>query len=342
MTQEGLSAEEIYENLTSRGMELKKGVATVLRLQSAWKLTHNEKRWVENFRHQCHKQAKAQQIQAFRDIAKELTVQDVDAWLETKMDEQAAREARHELALKMMGKHAPMNPERRKLQKPRTQAGRGRRRSNLDNAGDGGGISDSDSDADAALEDEGALDASYAPFHDRTEVDMDDDDSEDQPQDSISNVATNVFARIDPSLLQSTSAREPAPPYLAPSSAHTAAPSVPKATPSVPPCSNTNPTKSITTHSNSATPQHQDSPVTASNAPVLVLPPKEAEANRTALSTLDQYNTAAQAYKEVLQARNENKPLLGSLTGLPPSSKELEAAKRKLKEVTQAMMLNLD
>lgn len=80
----------------------------------------------------------------------------------------------------------------------------------------------------------------------------------------------------------------------------------------------------------------------ASPAPALVLRPEEAEANRSTLSTLDQYRAAAETYQAVLQARTDNKPMAGSLTGLPPSSKEVENAKRRLKDVTQAMMLNLD
>ena len=73
-----------------------------------------------------------------------------------------------------------------------------------------------------------------------------------------------------------------------------------------------------------------------------MLPPEEAEANKSTLSTLDQYNDAARVYKELLEARNNNKPLAGSLTGMPPSAKEVDSAKRKLKEATQAMMLALD
>lgn len=123
MTREGMTPEEIYQSLTTRGMELKKGVATVLRLQSAWGVARDEKRWLGNFRHQCHKKAKAQQAVAFTDIAKELGVQEVKGWVQEKMREQSARQARHELALKLMGEHAPTNPERRKLQKPRRANG---------------------------------------------------------------------------------------------------------------------------------------------------------------------------------------------------------------------------
>lgn len=390
MTREGMTAEEIYENLTSRGMELKKGVATVLRLQSAWKLIHNEKRWVENFRHQRHKQAKSQQLQAFRDIAKELDVEDVDAWLAAKMNEDAARQARHELALKLMGEHAPKNPERRKLQRSRRKSGSGTdgQPLRLDDE------SSSDSDTGAGYESEypgGGADDGYAALNDQTDIDMDQVDDV-EGQDSAASLAARVFARIETSLPESTTATKFAPMFPTPALPLPATMLDPRlneprqSTPtSSQPVSNPDsqnaaskrrtgrPTKQLVVKSapgpnleasppiptdapylaptnDSAVSQHPNASLNTSDsaaapatpAPALVLRPEEAEANKTALSTLDQYNAAAQAYKEILQARNENKPLPGSLTGLPPSSKEVDAAKRALKDVTQAMMLSLD
>lgn len=396
MTRDGMTAEEIYENLTSRGMELKKGVATVLRLQSAWKLTHNEKRWIENFRHQRHKQAKAQQLQAFRDIAKEMDVEDVDAWLAAKMNEDAARQARHELALKLMGQHAPKNPERRKLQRSRRKslAGTDGQQPRPDDE------SGSDSDTGVGYESEypggGAHDGhdGYALLNDQSDVDIDGDDNLKRPE-STAELAARVFARVDGGPPQATTAAKFAPIFPTPALPLSATmldprldeprqsapvPSQPASTPNsqnaaskrrvgrptkqpiekpapipareAPPAiltAQTGPPYLATTHdttisqhptASSNAPGSATAPVTP--APALLLRPEEAEANKTALSTLDQYNSAAQAYKEILQARNENKPLPGSLTGLPPSSKEVEAAKRTLKDVTQAMMLSLE
>lgn len=395
MTRDGMTAEEIYENLTSRGMELKKGVATVLRLQSAWKLTHNEKRWVENFRHQRHKQAKAQQLQAFRDIARELDVEDVDAWLAAKMSEDAARQARHELALKLMGEHAPKNPERRKLQRSRKKSGTGTDGQQPKPGDDSGSDSDTGPGYESEYPGGGAVD-SYAPLDDQTDIDMDDDGDLDE-QDNAAKVATDIFSRAGTSLSQPTSAARFAPMFPTPAlpltatlldprldESRQAAPMSSSQPASAPASQNAASNRRVgrTTKQPIAKPAsisaldapsspiptaQTDSPypaappdpavlqhpgalsnapdfaaAPATPAPALVLRPEEAEANKTALSTLDQYNAAAQAYKEILQARNENKPLPGTLTGLPPSSKEVDAAKRTLKEVTQAMMLSLD
>lgn len=386
MTKEGMTAEHICENLTSRGMELRKGVATVLRLQSAWKLTHDEKRFVENFRHQCHKQAKAEQLRAFKDIAKELDIEHVDAWLEVKMSEQASREARHQLALDLMGKHAPANPERRKLQTSRKDPGR-HSGDTVDNTADSDSESGADADVGATF---GPPDGNddYDPLNGQPDANMDDDDA-DGP-DSAASVAARVFARVGQSLPQTTASPRPVSMYPAPPPARAAAmtasrgstkaspqpgskssatvplkrgrgrppkkpitkpapapelkaPSAPGATlPAPPPAA---PRDGMTANDPGTPSVAQDNaptPTAATPAPMLVLRPEEAEANKTALSTLDLYHAAAETYKSMLQARTDNKPLPGSLTGLPPSANEVDLAKRKLKEATQAMMLNLE
>ncbi|KAJ4390866.1 hypothetical protein N0V93_004465 [Gnomoniopsis smithogilvyi] len=391
MTQEGMTAEQIYENLTSRGMELKKGVATVLRLQSAWKLTQNPKRWLENFRHQCHKKAKAQQVQAFKDIAKELVLEDPDAWLEAKLAEQSVREARHELALKMMGDHAP-TVNRRKLQARRGEARRGDE-SDIDSDEEGEPLGDEDWDnglSNGEENDDVDKDASIYPTLDaspnglsvsnvgQTDIDMGDDGD---GTNSAANVTARDFDRIDQTL------PEPANPASTIQKKHSQPPAQSSSTPMFSPTGATGPKRSKGQSTKSkkpvakavpspilqaptaqmipdqphalpdveepTSPRHQDTQAAAidamaviagpaASAPTLVLRPEEADANRAALSTLDQYHAAAQAYKEILQARTDNKPLAGSLTGLPPSVKDLELAKRRLKEVNQALMLNLE
>lgn len=375
-------------------MELKKGVATVLRLQSAWKLTHNEKRWVENFRHQRHKQARAQQLQAFRDIAKELDVEDVDTWLAAKMKEDAARRARHELALKLMGEHAPRNPERRKLQRSRMKSGTGKGQTQPEDD-----ESASDSDAGPGYESEypgASADDGFVPLKGQTDIEMNDDD-ELQGEDSAVGVSGRDFARMDKTIPQSYTAPR-ASPGFSPIESRTAAlldprlsvpcTSLPTGTlasqdassecpvedspqsqpikepvpipiidspPAPDPTAQTDPPY-FGPSFDTTSPLPQSSPLKAPKpapalatmdipitpSPTLVLRPGEAEANKTALSTLDQYTAAAQAYKKILQARNDNKPLAGSLTGLPPSSKEADVAKQTLKKVTQAMMMSLD
>lgn len=435
MTKEGLSAEDICTNLTNRGMELKKGVATVLRLQSAWGLAHDEKRWLGNFRHQCHKKAKAQQLEAFTEIAKEIGVQDLQTFLQEKMSEEPARRARHELALKLMGEHAPTNPERRKLQIPRRTDGPYDRPAPL--AGDDElshsdtSESDVESHADSPLpakrlrsevggqstrtaegnyrsdgrpaEIDGCdgvsldhasylggialdMDDGYTPMNDQEDDDMfvaqDDDDGSDRttlvetgshehahetmPQPTI---APRPLKMWDPHRHHAMDSRR-SPPVTTvtpakrgkarPPKQSTAKPSPIPATAVPTPPMQTNlshdhqaqtrshvylvpgaaPPTTLTTFAlESST---ASATAIASPMPELVLRTEEAEANKTTLSTLDQYNVAAKIYKELLEARNEKKPLPGSLTGLPPSAKEVDTAKRKLKEATQAMMLALD
>lgn len=406
MTREGMSAEEIYQSLTSRGMELKKGVATVLRLQSAWGVARDEKRWLGNFRHQCHKKAKAQQADAFTDIAKELGVQDIKGWVQEKMKEQGARQARHELALKLMGEHAPTNPERRKLQKPRRANGPSGKHTQPNDAegdSDSGSSEDepeSESDFPAPVTDlkfglidsprqpedmpggEGSLPSShdlhsraqpasyaaaaandpsgtgegvqageyheYAPLHDQPEDTL---YGPEDDQHGVASIASRASSHLVDSMPQSTSGQH-VPMIQTPRSSNEMMSSIPlHPTPlgsglSPQPAESTS-TQPASTAAPAMPPQVKESISAAPNptallASGLVLPPEEAEANKSTLSTLDQYNDAARIYKELLEARNDNKPLPGSLTGMPPSAKEVDSAKRKLKEATQAMMLALD
>ncbi|KAK7697145.1 hypothetical protein SLS64_013844 [Diaporthe eres] len=415
MTKEGMSPEEIYQSLTSRGMELKKGVATVLRLQSAWGVARDEKRWLGNFRHQCHKKAKAQQEDAFTDIAKELGVQDIKGWAQEKMKEQAARQARHELALKLMGEHAPTNPERRKLQKPRRANGPfvQQAQANDDEGGSDIGSSEdeleSGSDfpgpvtdlrfglvesarqADQIPGSDGPLPSphdlhngeqpvsyaaasttnnssgvgvgveageyhDYPPLHDQPDDTM--YGSEDD-QHGMASVASRVSSHMVDPMAQSTSGPHLPMVQNPPSSNEMMASAPPYPNPlgssvsSQPPEARSTQTAPTTTVAmvpgyGEKHPTQVDASITSASKPTasvtsgLVLPPEEAEANKSTLSTLDHYNDAARVYKELLEARNNNKPLPGSLTGMPPSAKEVDSAKRKLKEATQAMMLALD
>ncbi|ROW05833.1 hypothetical protein VMCG_05153 [Cytospora schulzeri] len=436
MTKEGMSAESICQNLTNRGMELKKGVATVLRLQSAWGLAHDEKRWLGNYRHQCHKKAKAQQLEAFTEIAKELTVQDLEAWLQEKMSEEPARQARHELALKLMGEHAPTNPERRKLQMPRRTDGPYDRPSHVTGASELSDSDTSDSDADSdgdspppvkrlrsgvvdpstrIAESKHNNDVSSSGMGDGTGVSIDhasyltdigmdmndgyaslnghgDDDAFDAEGDQEQPEGMAHISDGGPEHVyevpQATAVQRPlrmydprrqhdmdssrSPPATDVTPAKRGKGRLPKqdtakSTPTPASATLTSSMQANTSLNQQLWGQSVASPIgitaappattsatfalasptataptMASHMPQLILRTEEAEANRTTLSTLDQYNVAAKEYKELLEARNENKPLPGSLTGLPPSAKEVDAAKRKLKEATQVMMLALD
>lgn len=113
MTKEGMSAAQIAENLIARGVTLARGAATVERLRTVWGLTEDTQRSVNNIRATARNQAlKAQQTQ-FINIAKELGIEDIDAWVKSKMDEEVAQDARREYAYKLMGdaRPKPVNPD---------------------------------------------------------------------------------------------------------------------------------------------------------------------------------------------------------------------------------------
>lgn len=77
------------------------------------------------------------------------------------------------------------------------------------------------------------------------------------------------------------------------------------------------------------------------SAPVLVVLPEEAEANKSTLDVVEQYTAAAQLVKDTVSARTENRALPGSLTGLPPSLKDVDTAKQRLKAAAHAMYTSL-
>lgn len=126
MTKKGKSPQKMYDNLVSRGVFFKKGATSVARLQTQWGLFAPEK---ESSRHISNKMALAtraarrEQRAAFREIAEEINVEDVDKWIELKMIEQSSREARAKLAREKLGPLATtlnLDPsERRPRKKPR-------------------------------------------------------------------------------------------------------------------------------------------------------------------------------------------------------------------------------
>lgn len=108
MTNEGMTAAQIAENLTARGVDLKRGAATVERLRSVWGLvTSAPGRSLEAIRGTARNQALRYQKEQFQNIARELGVEDVDAWVKSKMDEDVAHFARREYANNLMGDAAP-------------------------------------------------------------------------------------------------------------------------------------------------------------------------------------------------------------------------------------------
>lgn len=113
MTNEGMSAAQIAENLQARGVELGRGAATVERLRTIWGLLPESERNIENIRQSYRGQAHKLQKDQFESIATELGIQDVKAWVKSKMNEESALEARREYAYKLMGhlRPRPVDPK---------------------------------------------------------------------------------------------------------------------------------------------------------------------------------------------------------------------------------------
>ncbi|KUI55054.1 hypothetical protein VP1G_02349 [Cytospora mali] len=368
MTKAGLSAEEIYENLTKRGMELKKGVATVLRLQTLKLMgehapTNPERRKLQTPRRTDGPYDRPAGATGGAELSdSETSGSDADSavdssaqakWLRSDVAETTGRKGEAD------NNNGGPNSE----------------------IGNGDGVSvDQSSFLDGMGMD---MDDGYAPLSDQGDGDMPDAEGDYVEPDSAADgqrVSTAV-ATFSPNTLRPNSQtassengidfqRSPSTTAVTPGSRGKGRPpkqSAAKPSPMPAPGMGTSPMptssfsnfqgppRSAIFHLPSGTPATTSAtfalqtPMTAraattsaSPTPQLILRTEEAEANKSTISALDQYNAAASVYKELLEARNENKALPGSLTGLPPSAKEVDTAKRKLKEATQAMMLALD
>ncbi|ROV88736.1 hypothetical protein VMCG_10066 [Cytospora schulzeri] len=73
-------------------------------------------------------------------------------------------------------------------------------------------------------------------------------------------------------------------------------------------------------------------------APPLVIPPEEVEKHKEEYKTIEQYQKATQECLEFLAARANNRPLVDSLTGMPPSLKDIANVKERLREAANAML----
>lgn len=105
MTKEGMSAAEIAENLSSRGINMRSGAPTVERLQKAWGLINNNN--LATHRHKARVEATKRQQEEFTNIARELGVADVDDWVAKKMKEPDVVDKRRRFAYELMGDALP-------------------------------------------------------------------------------------------------------------------------------------------------------------------------------------------------------------------------------------------
>lgn len=161
MTKEGMSPQEIADHLASRGVVFKKGASSVSRLQTQWGLFPPEKdypRYLSNKSALATKAARAEQKAAFREIAEEMDVEDVDKWIELKMMEEGSREARAKLAREKLGPLAAtidlLDPsERRPPKKSRARPSQAKKRKAQERDSDDSDESSSDSESESSSED---------------------------------------------------------------------------------------------------------------------------------------------------------------------------------------------
>lgn len=113
MTKEGMTAAQIAENLSARGVQLNRGAATVERLRTVWGLLDDGPRSVTKIRATARAQALKMQKEQFENMARELGIEDVASWVKAKMDEEIAQDARRNYAYKLMGDAAPLPHMRR-------------------------------------------------------------------------------------------------------------------------------------------------------------------------------------------------------------------------------------
>ena len=77
-------------------------------------------------------------------------------------------------------------------------------------------------------------------------------------------------------------------------------------------------------------------------APPLVIPPEEVERHKASYDAIIKHQKAGFECMQYLMARTEARPLPESLTGLPPSLKDVEGAKVRLRESAEALLASLE
>ncbi|KAK8022528.1 hypothetical protein PG993_013295 [Apiospora rasikravindrae] len=122
MSEQSLTPEEIATIMAGRGMSLKDGAKTILRLQTVWGLREldltSQRR---NARHNAQRQAKNQQEKEFTQYARELGLDSPAEWVNHKMNEPQILEKRKDHTIRIM---TEMDPE---LISDSPGPGRGRR-----------------------------------------------------------------------------------------------------------------------------------------------------------------------------------------------------------------------
>lgn len=106
LTKEGLSAQEIADNLSSRGINMRSGAPTVIRLQKKWGLIEGGND-LQSLRTSARHESTRRQKEQLTNAAQELGITDIDDWVKRKMKEPEMMDARRRFAYELMGDAKP-------------------------------------------------------------------------------------------------------------------------------------------------------------------------------------------------------------------------------------------
>lgn len=106
LTKEGLSAQEIADNLSARGINMRSGAPTVIRLQKQWGLIEGG-RDLQSVRTSARHESTRRQKEQLTNAARELGIPDIDDWVKRKMEEPEMMDARRRFAYELMGDAKP-------------------------------------------------------------------------------------------------------------------------------------------------------------------------------------------------------------------------------------------
>lgn len=106
LTKERLSAQEIADNLSSRGINMRSGAPTVIRLQKRWGLIEGGND-LQSLRTSARHESTRRQKEQLTNAAQELGITDINNWVKRKMDEPEMMDARRRFAYELMGDAKP-------------------------------------------------------------------------------------------------------------------------------------------------------------------------------------------------------------------------------------------
>lgn len=333
MSEQSLTPEEIATIMAGRGMSLKDGAKTILRLQTVWGLREldlTSRR--RNARHNAQRQAKNQQEKEFLQYARELGLDNPAEWVKRKMNEPQILEKRKDQTMKLMTELAP------ELVSDSPGPGRGRRSTGANttsnttrqanrnpishgNSGDTSAGQESDS-PDAALQNatrrtwrttqRTALPASQLNFADNEDGDPDDSDFE--PEDANFDFDPDPSAdshsfpqgidHDDDTGSESDDADGDVESMEIDASRHAA----------------------------------QSAQTTIASFAPAIQPTRDLDSLVKLVNSATACINAAQTAKDTLEARIAMKPIASSLTCMPPSAQEVEAARYKLKDAARMIL----